>query len=67
MISYKEMLQKIMERKGYNQEQMAYLLRVNKAQVTRWLAGAVPKIENLRKIKKLYDEVMANESNKRIN
>ncbi len=57
MVTYKDMLQKIMEKKGYNQEQLAESLDVNKAQVTRWLSGAIPKIENLRKIKKLYDEV----------
>lgn len=58
MVTYKEMLQKIMEKKGYNQEQLAKALKVNKAQITRWLTGAIPNIENLRRIKKLYDEVI---------
>ena len=57
MVTYKDMLQKMMEKRGYNQEQLANTLEVNKAQVTRWLTGAIPKIENLRRIKKLYDEV----------
>ena len=58
MVTYKEMLQKIMEKKGYNQEQLAKALKVNKAQITRWLTGAIPNIKNLRRIKKLYDEVI---------
>lgn len=59
MISYKEMLKKIVEKRGYNQKQLAGALGVNKAQVTRWLVvGARPSNENLHKIKKLYDEVI---------
>lgn len=59
MVTYKEMLQKIMEKKAYNQKQLAGALGVNKAQVTRWLVvGARPSDENLRKIKRLYDEVI---------
>lgn len=60
MITYKEMLNKIMKSKNWNQEQIANALRVDKAQITRWLGSASPNIENLRKIKHLYDEV-ANE------
>lgn len=57
MVTYKEMLQKIMEKKGYNQEQLANALKVNKAQVTRWLGGAIPKFGNSHKIINLYNEV----------
>lgn len=57
MITYKEMLNKIMKSKNWNQEQIANALRVDKAQITRWLGSSSPNIENLRKIKKLYDEV----------
>ena len=58
MKTFKEMLNKIMESKGCNQEQLAAILGVNKAQVTRRLDGAHPNIINLRKIKALYDEVV---------
>lgn len=61
MITYKEMLNKIMKSKNWNQEQIANALRVDKAQITRWLGSSSPNIENLRKIKKLYDEVCNNE------
>ena len=61
MITYKEMLNKIMKSKNWNQEQIANALRVDKAQITRWLNSSSPNIENLRKIKKLYDEVCNNE------
>ena len=57
MITYKEMLNSIMKRKNWNQEQIANALRVDKAQITRWLNSSSPNIENLRKIKRLYDEV----------
>lgn len=57
MITYKEMLNSIMKRKNWNQEQIANALRVDKAQITRWLGSSSPNIENLRKIKHLYDEV----------
>lgn len=57
MITYKDMLNKIMKSKNWNQEQIANALRVDKAQITRWLGSSSPNIENLRKIKKLYDEV----------
>lgn len=57
MITYKEMLNKIMKSKNWNQEQIANALRVDKAQITRWLNSSSPNIENLRKIKRLYDEV----------
>lgn len=60
MITYKEMLNKIMKSKNWNQEQLATVLKVDKAQITRWLGSSSPNIENLRKIKHLYDEV-ANE------
>ena len=52
----KEMLNKIMEKRQTDQQGLALLLGVDKSQVSRWLNGAVPKIENQRKIKKLYDE-----------
>lgn len=61
MITYKEMLNKIMKSKNWNQEQLASSLKVDKAQITRWLGSSSPNIENLRKIKKLYDEVCNNE------
>lgn len=61
MITYKEMLNKIMKSKNWNQEQIANALRVDKAQITRWLNSSSPNIENLRKIKHLYDEVCNNE------
>ena len=61
MITYKEMLNKIMKSKNWNQEQIANALRVDKAQITRWLGSSSPNIENLRKIKRLYDEVCNNE------
>lgn len=64
-MTIKEMLNKIMEKRRIDQQGLALLLRVDKAQVSRWLNEAVPKIENQRKIKKLYDEVI-NENNKRI-
>lgn len=57
MTTYKEMLNKIMQSKNWNQEQLATALKVDKAQITRWLNSSSPNIENLRKIKKLYDEV----------
>ena len=57
MTTYKEMLNKIMQSKNWNQEQLASALKVDKAQITRWLNSSSPNIENLRKIKKLYDEV----------
>ena len=56
MITHKEMLNKIIESKNWNQEQLANALNVDKSQITRWLGSAIPNIENLRKIKKLYDE-----------
>ena len=58
MTTYKEMLNKIMKSKNWNQEQIANALRVDKAQITRWLGSSSPNIENLRKIKRLYDEVI---------
>lgn len=58
MTTYKEMLNKIMKSKNWNQEQIANALRVDKAQITRWLNSSSPNIENLRKIKRLYDEVI---------
>ena len=61
MTTYKEMLNKIMQSKNWNQEQLATALKVDKAQITRWLGSSSPNIENLRKIKKLYDEVCNNE------
>ena len=61
MITYKDMLNKIMKSKNWNQEQIANALRVDKAQITRWLGSSSPNIENLRKIKRLYDEVCNNE------
>ena len=57
MTTYKEMLNKIMQSKNWNQEQLATALKVDKAQITRWLGSSSPNIENLRKIKRLYDEV----------
>ena len=57
MITYKEMINSILKRKNWNQEQIANALRVDKAQITRWLGSSSPNIENLRKIKRLYDEV----------
>lgn len=57
MITYKDMLNKIMKSKNWNREQLAIALKVDKAQITRWLGSASPNIENLRKIKHLYDEV----------
>lgn len=57
MITYKEMLNKIKKSKNWNQEQLANALNVDKAQITRWFGSASPNIENLRKIKHLYDEV----------
>ena len=57
MTTYKEMLNKIMQSKSWNQEQLASALKVDKAQITRWLGSSSPNIENLRKIKHLYDEV----------
>lgn len=57
MTTYKEMLNKIMQSKNWNQEQLATALKVDKAQITRWLNSSSPNIENLRKIKRLYDEV----------
>ena len=56
MKTIKEMLNSITEKRGVDQQGLALLLDVDKAQVSRWLNGAVPKIENQRKIKKLYDE-----------
>ena len=56
-MTIKEMLNEIMEKRRLDQQGLALLLEVDKAQVSRWLNGAVPKIENQRKIKKLYDEL----------
>lgn len=61
----KVMINSIMNKKNINQQQLANLLNVSESQISRWIDGAVPKIENLRKVKKLYDEVV-NENNKHI-
>lgn len=58
MITYKEMLKKIKKSKNWNQEQLASALNVDKSQITRWLGSSSPNIENLRKIKRLYDEAI---------
>ena len=55
-MTIKEMLTAIMNKRNLDQQGLASLLGVDKAQVSRWLNGAVPKIENQRKIRKLYDE-----------
>lgn len=51
-----DMLNSIMRKKNINQQQLAVELNVSESQVSRWLDGAVPKVFNLRRIKKLYDE-----------
>lgn len=56
-MTVKEMLNKIMEKKQINQQGLANLLNTSGAQISRWIDGAVPKGENQRKIKKLYDEI----------
>lgn len=53
----KEMLTAIMNKRNLDQQGLASLLGVDKAQVSRWLNGAVPKIENQRKIRNLYNEI----------
>lgn len=53
-----DMINDIMEVGGLSQEQVAVRLDVDKSQVSRWLDGAHPKVFNLRKIKKLHDEVL---------
>ena len=55
--SSKEMIEYILKKKNITQQRLAKLLEVDTSQVTRWMNGAVPKIENQRKILKLYDEV----------
>ena len=42
MTTYKEMLNKIMQSKNWNQEQLATALKVDKAQITRWLNSSSP-------------------------
>ena len=56
MKTIKEMLQEIMEAKGYDCQRLAKALEVDKSQVSRWLSGSTPKPYNLRKIKELYDK-----------
>lgn len=62
LLTNAQMLHAIMAAKQINQKRLARELDVDEAQISRWLNGAIPKMENQRKIKNLYDEVMNNES-----
>lgn len=54
----KTMLKAIQDKRLYNQTELANLLGVTKSQVSKWLDGAIPRIEMQRKIKKIYDEIV---------
>lgn len=62
LLTNAQMLHAIMAKKSWNQKRLARELDVDVAQISRWLNGAIPKIENQRRIKNLYEEVMGNES-----
>ena len=51
------MLYKIIITTSLDQKHLAKKLGVDEAQISRWLKGSKPRIENQRKIKNLYDEV----------
>ncbi len=55
-ISIIEKLKKIKERMYYNNSQLANMLGVDRAQVTRWLDGKIPSEESRQKIDKLYGQ-----------
>ena len=55
-ISTTEKLKKIKEKLYYNNSQLANMLGVDRAQVTRWLDGKIPSEENKQKIDKLYSQ-----------
>ena len=52
-----QMLDEIKKRRRIDNQNLAYLLNVNKSQITRWYNGSIPKVENLRRVKKVYDEL----------
>lgn len=54
----KEMLRAIQDKRGCNQTDLAALLGVNKSQISKWLDGAVPRIEMQRKIKQIHDKIV---------
>lgn len=58
VVTNSQMLKEIMCLKNIDQQRLANLLEVDKAQITRWLNGAIPKMENQKKIKALYDKTM---------
>ena len=55
-----QMLDEIKKKKQIDNQSLAYLLNVNKSQITRWYNGSLPKLENLRRVKKVYDELSSN-------
>ena len=55
-ISTIEKLSKIKSRLYYNNSQLAKVLGVDRAQVTRWLDGKIPSDESKQKIDKLYSQ-----------
>lgn len=56
-ISTTEKLKKIKDRLYYNNSQLAKVLGVDRAQVTRWLDNREPSVESKRKIDKLYNQI----------
>lgn len=57
LLTNAQMLHAIMAKKSWNQKRLAREFGVDEAQISRWLNGVIPKIENQWKIKNLYDEV----------
>lgn len=58
LLSSAQMLYQILIKTAWEQKRLARKLDVDEAQISRWLKGSKPRIENQRKIKNLYDEVM---------
>lgn len=57
MARFTEMLEKIMEEKEWNRQELARHYKVSKSQVTRWFGGQLPRADTFETIKADYDKL----------
>ena len=56
-MTHKEMIKAILNQ-GYNQKELANILKVSPAQITRWLGSAEPRLVHFLKIQEEYKKLV---------
>lgn len=57
MERFQKMINKIMEEKGWNRQELAQHYKVSKSQVTRWFAGQTPRADTYEAIKTDFERI----------